>query len=136
MCKGEFAKKLDAQAFPGVQGGPLMHAIAAKAVCLHEALQPSFEDYAHQIVNNAKALAARLFHARLSHCVRRHRQPPDAGRSASSRSHGRRCPNGARSRGDYRQQERDPFDTEPISKTGGIRVGTPAMTTRGLKKRR
>ena len=60
MCKEEFAKRLDAQAFPGVQGGPLMHAIAAKAVCLHEALQPSFKEYAHQIVNNAKALAARL----------------------------------------------------------------------------
>ena len=60
MCPEEFAKRIDAQTFPGVQGGPLMHVIAAKAVCLHEALQPSFRDYAQQIVNNAKALAARL----------------------------------------------------------------------------
>ena len=60
LCKEEFAKKIDAQAFPGIQGGPLMHVIAAKAICLHEALQPSFKQYARQIVSNAKSLAARL----------------------------------------------------------------------------
>ena len=87
MCKEEFAKTIDAQAFPGIQGGPLMHVIAAKAVCFHEALQPAFKDYARQIVNNAKALAARLCDARLPHRVRRHRQSPHAGGSSSARSH-------------------------------------------------
>jgi glycine hydroxymethyltransferase len=62
LCKAAYAKKIDGQVFPGVQGGPLMHVIAAKAVCLHEALQPGFKAYAEQIVRNAKALAARLAH--------------------------------------------------------------------------
>src|SRR5207247_6227423 len=57
LCKEKYAKDIDSQAFPGIQGGPLMHVIAAKAVCFHEALQPSFKDYQAQIVRNAKALA-------------------------------------------------------------------------------
>src|SRR6266567_2967971 len=60
MCKEKYAKEIDSQAFPGIQGGPLMHVIAAKAVCLHEALQPQFRDYQRQVVINAKALAAGL----------------------------------------------------------------------------
>ncbi|HEX3443591.1 MAG TPA: serine hydroxymethyltransferase, partial [Chthoniobacterales bacterium] len=60
MCKPEHAKSIDSLIFPGVQGGPLMHVIAAKAVCFHEALQPAFRDYQHQITTNAKALAASL----------------------------------------------------------------------------
>ena len=58
MCKAKYAKEIDSQAFPGIQGGPLMHVIAAKAVCFHEALQPSFKAYQEQITVNAKALAA------------------------------------------------------------------------------
>src|SRR5207249_5965078 len=57
LCKEKFAKEIDSQAFPGIQGGPLMHVIAAKAVCLHEAMQPSFRAYQEQIVRNARALA-------------------------------------------------------------------------------
>jgi len=60
MCTSEHAKAIDGTVFPGVQGGPLMHVIAAKAVCFHEALQPSFRDYQRQVVVNAKALAAAL----------------------------------------------------------------------------
>src|ERR1700724_926143 len=60
LCTNEFAKQIDATVFPGVQGGPLMHVIAAKAVCFHEALQPGFKDYQVQIPLNAKALAASL----------------------------------------------------------------------------
>src|SRR6185369_6169432 len=60
LCPGKYAKEIDSQMFPGIQGGPLMHVIAAKAVCFHEALQPSFRDYQGQIVINAKALAAGL----------------------------------------------------------------------------
>src|SRR4029450_12188995 len=58
MCEEKFAKQIDATVFPGVQGGPLMHVIAAKAVCFHEALQPQFHEYQRQVVINAKALAA------------------------------------------------------------------------------
>src|SRR6266568_7770212 len=57
LCKEKYAKEIDSQAFPGIQGGPLMHVIAAKAVCLQEALQPSFRIYQEQIVRNARALA-------------------------------------------------------------------------------
>src|SRR5688572_14001186 len=60
MCKEKYAKEIDSQAFPGIQGGPLMHVIAAKAVCLKEAMQPSFKDYQQQIVKNAKAMAEGL----------------------------------------------------------------------------
>ena len=62
LCKEPFAKGVDSQVFPGVQGGPLMHVVAAKAVCLLEALRPEFKDYQRQVVLNAKALAARLAH--------------------------------------------------------------------------
>src|SRR5689334_23757263 len=57
MCKEKYAKEIDSQAFPGIQGGPLMHVIAAKAVCFHEALLPGFKQYQQQIVKNARALA-------------------------------------------------------------------------------
>src|SRR5690606_1385591 len=57
LCSEKYAKEIDSQAFPGIQGGPLMHVIAAKAVCFQEALQPSFKEYQQQIVKNAKALA-------------------------------------------------------------------------------
>src|SRR5207245_10420951 len=60
MCPAQFAKQIDATVFPGIQGGPLEHVIAAKAVCFHEALQPQFRDYQRQVVVNAKALAAGL----------------------------------------------------------------------------
>ena len=85
MCEEKFAKQIDATVFPGVQGGPLMHVIAAKAVCFHEALQPQFREYQRQVVVNAKALAAGIGQARLSNRFRRHRQSPDAGRSSPER---------------------------------------------------
>jgi len=132
LCREEFAKKVDSQVFPGVQGGPLMHVIAAKAVCLHEALQPGFKTYAAQIVSNAKALSARL--AMLGYRIV----------SGGTDNHVMLVdlrPKGLN--GVEAQTTLDkaaitvnknaiPFDTEPITKTGGIRIGTPAMTTRGL----
>jgi glycine hydroxymethyltransferase len=134
LCKEQYAKKIDGQVFPGVQGGPLMHVIAAKAVCFHEALQPSFRDYARQIVLNAKALAARL--SVLGYTIS----------SGGTDNHVLLVdlrPSGIN--GLEAQEALDkaaitvnknaiPFDTEPISKTGGIRLGTPAMTTRGFKE--
>jgi glycine hydroxymethyltransferase len=134
LCKEQYAKKVDAQVFPGVQGGPLMQVIAAKAVCFHEALQPSFKEYAKQIVLNAKALAARL--SVLGYTIS----------SGGTDNHVLLVdlrPSGLN--GLEAQEALDkaaitvnknaiPFDTEPITKTGGIRLGTPAMTTRGLRE--
>jgi glycine hydroxymethyltransferase len=134
LCKEQYAKKIDALVFPGVQGGPLMHVIAAKAICLREALQPTFKDYAQQIVSNAKALAASL--SRLGYTLT----------SGGTDNHVMLVdlrPRGLT--GVEAQTALDqaaitvnknaiPFDTEPITKTGGIRIGTPAMTTRGMKE--
>src|SRR5690606_1870504 len=66
LCKSEYAKDLDRSVFPGIQGGPLMHVIAGKAVCFGEALQPEFKDYARRIIENAKALAQTLASGGLS----------------------------------------------------------------------
>ncbi len=134
MCREEFAKKIDGQTFPGVQGGPLMHVIAAKAVCLLEALQPSFREYAQQIVSNSKSLAARLNmlgYRIVSGGTDNHLALVDL------RPRGL---NGAEAQITLDKaaitvnKNSIPFDTEPITKTGGIRVGTPAMTSRGLKE--
>ena len=75
----DIAKKINSAVFPGLQGGPLMHVIAAKAVAFGEALQPSFKVYARQVVDNAKVLASTLKDARLRSRLRRHRQSSDAG---------------------------------------------------------
>jgi glycine hydroxymethyltransferase len=134
LCKEPFAKKIDSLTFPGIQGGPLMHVIAAKAVCLKEALQPEFKAYAAQVVSNAKALAASL--GRLGY-------PVTSGGTDNHVMLVDLRPRGLT--GVEAQVALDhaaitvnknaiPFDTEPISKTGGIRVGTPAMTTRGMKE--
>ncbi|HEY5704751.1 MAG TPA: serine hydroxymethyltransferase [Terrimicrobiaceae bacterium] len=134
ICKQEFAKRLDAQAFPGVQGGPLMHVIAAKAVCLHEALQPSFKEYARQIVNNAKALAARLSmlgYRIVSGGTDNHLMLVDLRERGLTGVEAQTALDHAAI---TVNKNAIPFDTEPISKTGGIRIGTPAMTTRGMKE--
>ncbi len=134
LCREQFAKKIDSLVFPGVQGGPLMHIIAAKAICLHECLQPEFRAYAQQIVSNAKALAASL--TRLGYTIT----------SGGTDNHVMLVdlrPRGltgveAQTALDHAaitvNKNAIPFDTEPISKTGGIRIGTPAMTTRGMKE--
>ena len=83
----EIAKKLNSAVFPGMQGGPLMHVIAAKAVAFGEALRPSFRSYASNVVENAKALAETSEVARPRHCFGRHRYPSDAGRSAAETTH-------------------------------------------------
>lgn len=134
ICRKEYAKKLDAQVFPGVQGGPLMHVIAAKAVCFEEALQPSFRDYARQVVRNAQALAGRLSElgfSIVSGGTDNHLLLVDL------RPHGL---NGLEAQETLDKvaitvnKNAIPFDTESIMKTGGIRLGTPAMTTRSLRE--
>ncbi|MCX6964428.1 MAG: serine hydroxymethyltransferase [Verrucomicrobia bacterium] len=134
MCKEQFAKKIDAQTFPGVQGGPLMHVIAAKAVCFREALQPDFKDYAHQVVSNAKALAARLAmlgHRIVSGGTDNHVMLVDLRPAGITGAEASEVLDKAAI---TVNKNAIPFDTESIMKTGGIRIGTPAMTTRGLRE--
>ena len=134
MCKEEFAKKIDAQVFPGVQGGPLMHVIAAKAVCFHEALQPGFRKYARQVVNNAKSLAARLSklgHRIVSGGTDNHVLLVDLRPAGLTGAEASLVLDKAAI---TVNKNAIPFDTESIMKTGGIRIGTPAMTTRGLRE--
>ncbi len=134
LCREQFAKKIDSLMFPGIQGGPLMHVIAAKAVCLKEALEPSFKDYARQVVSNAKALAASL--ARLGYTIT----------SGGTDNHvmlvdlrprgitGVDAQNTLDEAAITINKNSIPFDTEPITRTGGIRIGTPAATTRGMRE--
>ena len=134
LCKEQYAKKIDGQVFPGVQGGPLMQVIAAKAVCLLEALQPSFKEYAKQVVLNAKALAARL--SMLGYTISsggtdNHVLLVDL---RSKGINGLEAQEALDKAAITVNKNAIPFDTEPITKTGGIRLGTPAMTTRGLKE--
>ncbi len=132
LCREEFAKKVDSQMFPGVQGGPLMHVIAAKAVCLKEALKPEFKTYARQVVSNAKALAARLSmlgYRIVSGGTDNHVMLVDLRPKGINGVEAQIALDKAAI---TVNKNAIPFDTEPISKTGGIRIGTPAMTTRGL----
>ena len=120
--------------FPGIQGGPLMHVIAAKAVCFHEALQPDFSDYQRQVVVNAKALAAGLAKHGFrivsggtdNHLMLVDIRPKDID--------GRKAQEVLDKAGITVNKNAIPFDTYPIFKPGGIRIGSPAVTTRGMKE--
>lgn len=134
LCKEEFAKKIDSQVFPGIQGGPLMHVIAAKAVCFGEALQPGFKGYQEQIVKNARAMAERLaFHGfRIvsggtdNHVLLVDLRPKDLNGSDASHA--------LDEAGITVNKNAIPFDTGTPMKPSGIRIGTPAVTTRGMKE--
>ena len=134
ICKEKYAKGIDSQVFPGIQGGPLQHVIAAKAVCFLEALQPSFKTYAQQIVSNAKALAAGLAkngYRIVSGGTDNHLMLVDLRPNGLN---GKLASDVLDHAGITVNKNGIPFDTEPISKGGGIRVGTPAVTTRGMKE--
>ncbi len=134
LCREEYAKKVDAQTFPGIQGGPLMHVIAAKAVCLHEALQPGFRAYAAQVVSNAKALSARLAMLGckiVSGGTDNHVMLVDLRPLGLS---GKQAQEALDVAGITVNKNAIPYDTMPITQTGGIRIGTPAATTRGMKE--
>ncbi len=102
----EIAKKLNSMVFPGTQGGPLMHVIAAKAVAFLEALQPEFKDYQAQVLANARAMCARLCAARFQHRLRRHRQSPVPDEPDQPRHHRQGCRCRAGPCLHHRQQER------------------------------
>jgi RpiB/LacA/LacB family sugar-phosphate isomerase len=134
ICKEQFAKGIDGQVFPGIQGGPLEHVIAAKAVCFHEALQPSFKAYGQQVVSNAKALAAALAkhgYRIVSGGTDNHLMLVDLRPACLN---GKIASETLDHAGITVNKNGIPFDTEPISKGGGIRVGTPAVTTRGMRE--
>ena len=134
MCEEKFAKQIDATVFPGVQGGPLMHVIAAKAVCFHEALQPQFRDYQRQVVVNAKALAAGLAkhgYRIVSGGTDNHLMLVDL---RPKNLNGKDAQETLDRAGITVNKNAIPFDTSSPFKPGGIRVGTPAVTTRGMKE--
>ncbi|MBV8815941.1 MAG: serine hydroxymethyltransferase [Verrucomicrobia bacterium] len=134
ICKPELAKGIDSLIFPGVQGGPLMHVIAAKAVCFHEALQPGFKEYQQQVTVNAKALAASLHmkgYRLVSGGTENHLMLVDL---RPKQLNGRQAQTTLDAAGITVNKNSIPFDTEPVFKGGGIRVGTPAVTTRGMKE--
>ncbi len=134
LSKQEFAAAIDKVVFPGIQGGPLVHIIAAKAVCFHEAMQPDFRDYARQIVANAKVLADTLaaegFRV-ISGGTDTHLMLVDVFSKGMLGSEAEKSLGEA---GITVNKNAIPFDTNPPLRPSGIRIGTPALTTRGMKE--
>jgi glycine hydroxymethyltransferase len=134
MCKADYAHTLDSRIFPGVQGGPLMHVIAGKAVAFGEALRPEFKTYQERILRNAKAMADALQRRgfRLvsggtdNHLMLvdlRHNYPHVTGKAAET---------WLQSAGIIVNRNLIPFDSRKQAETSGLRIGTPAVTTRGM----
>ena len=134
LSKGEYAKKIDKAVFPGIQGGPLMHVIAAKAVCFKEAMTDQFKQYAAQIVKNAKALAETLMEEGLrlvSGGTDNHLMLVDLRPFGIT---GNIAEAALEKAGITVNKNTIPFDPEKPTVTSGIRIGTPAVTTRGMKE--
>jgi glycine hydroxymethyltransferase len=134
LCREQFAKDLDRSVFPGVQGGPLMHIIAAKAVCFREAMEPAFAEYQRQIVANAKRLAASIS----SHGFRlvsggtdNHLMLVDV---FSKGITGKAAEAALGKAAITVNKNAIPFDQNPPMTASGIRIGTPALTTRGMRE--
>jgi glycine hydroxymethyltransferase len=134
LSKAEFAQAIDKVVFPGMQGGPLIHIIAAKAVCFQEAMQPEFRDYARQVVANAKVLAQSLADEGfriISGGTDTHLMLVDVFSKGMLGSEAERALGEA---GITVNKNAIPFDTNPPMKPSGIRIGSPALTTRGMKE--
>lgn len=134
LCKEEYAKAIDKAVFPGIQGGPLMHVIAAKAVALGEALQPEFKVYAEQVIKNAKVLAAELMAKGLtivSGGTDTHVMLVDVRNTGLT---GKEAEHLLDEIGITANKNTIPFDPASPFVTSGVRLGTPALTTRGLKE--
>jgi glycine hydroxymethyltransferase len=135
LCTQEFAATLDKVVLPGIQGGPLVHIIAAKAVCFHEAMRPEFKDYARQVVANAKVLAQKIMDEGfrvISGGTDTHLFLMDV---FSKGMLGSEAENALGQAGITVNKNAIPFDTNPPLKPSGIRIGTPALTTRGMKEK-
>jgi glycine/serine hydroxymethyltransferase len=134
LCAEKHQKEIDSQMFPGIQGGPLMHVIAAKAVCFHEALQPDFKEYQRQIVRNAKGVAEGLRQngfRLISGGTDNHLMLVDVGARGVT---GKECQIALDEAGITVNKNTIPFETRSPFQASGIRVGTPAVTTRGMKE--
>lgn len=134
LSKSDYAKKIDKAVFPGMQGGPLMHVIAAKAVCFKEAMTEEFKDYAAQIVKNAKTLAETLMEEGLrlvSGGTDNHLMLVDLRPFGIT---GNIAESALEKAGITVNKNTIPFDPEKPTVTSGIRIGTPAVTTRGMKE--
>ena len=134
LCRSQYAKAIDSQAFPGIQGGPLMHVIAAKAVCFHEALQPSFKTYQQQIVRNAAALAEGMVRNGfriVSGGTENHLMLVDVGARGLT---GKQCQLALDEAGITTNKNTIPFETRSPFEASGVRLGTPAVTTRGMRE--
>src|ERR1700756_5587702 len=134
LSRQDYAQAIDKTVFPGDQGGPLVHIIAAKAVCFLEAMQPEFKDYARQVVTNAKVLAETL--AAEGYCIisggtDTHVMLVDVFSKGMLGSEAEKALGEA---GITVNKNAIPFDTNPPLKPSGIRIGTPALTTRGMKE--
>ena len=134
LCRAQYAKDIDRSTFPGIQGGPLMHIIAAKAVCLKEAAEPGFREYQQQVVVNAKALAAGVAargYRIVSGGTDNHLFLVDIHSRGLTGAEAQPAFDRA---GITINKNSIPFDPLPPMKAGGIRMGTPAVTTRGMKE--
>ncbi|MDN5364578.1 MAG: glycine hydroxymethyltransferase [Eubacteriales bacterium] len=134
LCRQEFAQAIDKAVFPGIQGGPLMHVIAAKAVAFKEALQPEFKEYQRQIVANAARLAKGLVErgfTLVSGGTDNHLMLVDLRNKGIT---GREAEKLLDQVGVTVNKNAIPFDPQPPTVTSGIRIGTPAVTSRGMKE--
>ena len=133
-CKQELAKKIDSAVFPGIQGGPLEHIIAAKAVCFYEALQPEFKEYAQQIIKNAQALCGTLINQGfkiVGGMTENHLFTVDLRDKGIT---GKDAANLLDTVGITVNKNTVPNDPESPFVTSGLRIGVPAVTTRGMKE--
>ena len=135
LCKKEYAKKIDKIIFPGIQGGPLMHVIAAKAICFKEAMTDEFMNYQKQIIKNAKALANKLMDLGIklvSDGTDNHLMLLDLRNKGIT---GKQADHALEEAGITVNKNTIPFDPQSPFVTSGIRIGTPAVTTRGMKEK-
>src|SRR5436305_3845912 len=135
LCTQEFAAFIDKMVFPGIQGGPLVHIIAAKAICFREALQPGFKNYARQVVANARVLAQKIMDEGfrvISGGTDTHLFLMDV---FSKGILGSEAENALGQAAITVNKNAIPFDTNPPLKPSGVRIGTPALTTRGMREK-
>ncbi|MDD2684240.1 MAG: serine hydroxymethyltransferase, partial [Candidatus Cloacimonetes bacterium] len=135
LCKEEYAKDIDSKVFPGIQGGPLMHAIAGKAVAFYEALQPEFKAYMKRVVDNAQALADALKSEGfdlVSGGTDTHLMLIDLGPEEKGGPSGKKMEEALDLAGITANKNTVPFDTRSPFVASGIRLGTPSVTTRGM----
>ena len=134
MCREQFQKEVDRAVFPTVQGGPLMHVVAAKAVCFKEAMEAGFKDYQQQVISNAQVLARELSSAGfriVSDGTDNHLMLVDVFVRGLT---GAQAEKALERAAITVNKNAIPFDTQPPMKASGIRIGTPALTTRGMKE--